>query len=52
MAFLMFSETLNFNAYRVRALPILENHFQLKAEMEKLQIEKDGHPDDIYIKHG
>ena len=52
IGFLLLADTLNFNYYYMRTQPILKAHTVLLTELEAIELEEHGHPDDIYlIKH-
>ena len=48
--FMFGMDTANFNFYYNRTLPALKSYNKMVLEEERLRIEREGHPDDIYIK--
>ena len=48
-AFLVISDTINFNLYYRQTVDIVDGHLAMQEEYERKRNEEEGHPDDIYL---
>ena len=50
MGILVVLDSVSFNLYYSKSVPILKTYYDYTMEAERIRIEEEGHPDDIYLK--